>query len=202
MLGGAVVGATLSSHVGDWEPIELFFLLLVLAIGSDALAVEVGNVRVSGSFLAVVLAMALLGPAPAAVIGAGSTLVDAVYSRRVWQKGLNNLANWTAYPVVGGLLIALVYGDISPGNQDGLLFAAAVLVIFMITNFLNFAMVAGYNAATGEGSFSRACGPSISRCCPQTSPRGCSRPAWHIATTNSASVRWASRRWCCSSSST
>jgi putative nucleotidyltransferase with HDIG domain len=153
VLAGAVAVAALSSRAGDWEPIELFFLLLVLAIGGDALAFEVGNVRVSGAFLAVVLAMALLGAAPAAAIGALSTLVDAVYSRRVWQKSLNNLANWTAYPVVGGLLIKFAYGDVSPGNQDGLLFAAGVLVVFMITNFLNFAMVAGYNAATGEGAF-------------------------------------------------
>lgn len=153
VLAGAVAASALSSRAGDWEPIELFFLLLVLAIGSDALAVEVGNMRVSGSFLAVVLAMALLGAAPAAAIGAVSTLVDALYSRLVWRKGLSNLANWTSYPVVGGLLITLVYGDVSPGNQDGLLFAAGVLVVFMITNFLNFAMVAGVNAATGEGSF-------------------------------------------------
>lgn len=153
MLAGAVTVAALSSRAGDWEPIELFFLLLVLAIGGDALAFELGNVRVSGAFLSIVLAMALLGPAPAAAIGALSTLVDAVYSRRVWQKNLNNLANWTAYPLVGGLLIKLAYGDVSTGNQDGLLFAAGVLAVFMITNFLNFAMVAAYNAATGEGAF-------------------------------------------------
>jgi len=153
VLAGAVTVAALSSRAGDWEPIELFFLLLVLAIGGDALAFELGNVRVSGAFLSIVLAMALLGPAPAAAIGALSTLVDAVYSRRVWQKNLNNLANWTAYPLVGGLLIKLAYGDVSTGNQDGLLFAAGVLAVFMITNFLNFAMVAAYNAATGEGAF-------------------------------------------------
>ena len=36
----------------DWQPIELVGLLLVLAIGSDMLTVEVRGVRISGSFLA------------------------------------------------------------------------------------------------------------------------------------------------------
>ena len=46
-------------------------LLFVLAVGSDVLTVEVRKVRISGSFLAIVLAMALLGPAPAVAIGVG-----------------------------------------------------------------------------------------------------------------------------------
>ena len=65
--------ALATTELRDWEPIELVLLLLVLAIGSDILTIEFRGIRISGSFLALVLAMALLGPAPAAVIGVVAT---------------------------------------------------------------------------------------------------------------------------------
>src|SRR5512132_462059 len=94
---GLVALATTESH--DWTPIELVLLLLVLAIGSDALTMEFRGIRISGSFLALVLAMALLGPAPAAAIGALATVIDAVLYRRSWQRNLLNLAVWTWFPI-------------------------------------------------------------------------------------------------------
>src|SRR5215217_1865070 len=63
----AMTAAIVANQAADWDPIELVLLLFVLAVGSDMLTVEVRSVRVSGAFLALVLAMALLGPAPAAV---------------------------------------------------------------------------------------------------------------------------------------
>ena len=76
VLAGVVAVAT--SEARDWAPIELVLLLLVLAIGSDVLTIEFRGIRISGSFLALVLAMALLGPAPAAAIGVLATAIDAV----------------------------------------------------------------------------------------------------------------------------
>ena len=146
--------------------------------------------------------MALLGPAPTAAIGAMSALVDVAYSRRVWQKGLSNVANWTAYPVVGGLLITFVYGDVSPGNQDGLLFAGGVLVIFMITNFLNFAMVAGYNAATGEGAFLESVRSVYVTVLPADFATGLLTAGVAFCYDRLGSAPWASRPWCSSCSST
>jgi hypothetical protein len=69
-LAVAIVATVYLSQASDWQPAALVGLLLVLCIGSDVMTVEVRNVRITGSFLAIVLAMALLGPAPAAVIGA------------------------------------------------------------------------------------------------------------------------------------
>ena len=67
---------------GTGRPIELVLLLLVLAVGSDVLTIEFRGIRISGSFLALVLAMALLGPAPAAAIGVAATAIDAMLYRR------------------------------------------------------------------------------------------------------------------------
>ena len=152
----AVSTAVLVSHAADWQPWELFGLLLVLAIGSDMLTVEVRSVRISGSFLAIVLAMALLGPTPAFVIGVTSAAIDALVSRRRWDLAIYNITNYAIFPIVGGLLLEAAIGHVAPGvhtpgSHDGLSFALAVLVVFMLTNFLNFWMVAALNALIGKG---------------------------------------------------
>src|SRR4051812_15473322 len=82
----------------DWQPLSLVGLLLVLAVGSDAVAVEVRGLRLSGAFLAIVLAMALLGPAPAVAIGALSSLIDGLVSRRSAVRVLGNTAVFVVYP--------------------------------------------------------------------------------------------------------
>jgi putative nucleotidyltransferase with HDIG domain len=153
MLALATIVAVATSEARDWAPIELVLLLLVLAVGSDVLTIEFRGIRISGSFLALVLAMALLGPAPAAAIGVVATLIDAVMFRRPWHRNLMNLAVWVWFPIVGALIIEGWAGEAAPGTEDALGFAGLVLVVFMITNFLNFAMVAGSLHASREVSF-------------------------------------------------
>ena len=76
---GTATVAVADVRASDWQPIELvFLLLLVLAVGSDLLTMDWRGFRISGAFLALVLAMALLGPAPAAAIGVVAALVDMV----------------------------------------------------------------------------------------------------------------------------
>jgi putative nucleotidyltransferase with HDIG domain len=153
MLVLAAVVAVATSEARDWTPIELVLLLLVLAVGSDALTIEFRGIRISGSFLALVLAMALLGPAPAAAIGVLATLIDAVMFRRPWHRNVMNLAVWVWFPIIGALIVEGWAGEAAPGTENALSFAALVLLVFMITNFLNFVMVAGSLHASGEVSF-------------------------------------------------
>ena len=153
MLVLAAVVAVTTSEAHDWTPIELVLLLLVLAVGSDALTIEFRGIRVSGSFLALVLAMALLGPAPAAAIGVVATLIDAVMFRRPWHRNVMNLAVWVWFPIIGALIVEAWAGEAAPGTENALGFAGLVLLVFMITNFLNFVMVAGSLEASGEVSF-------------------------------------------------
>jgi putative nucleotidyltransferase with HDIG domain len=149
----AVAIAAYTSSAADWHPFELVLLLFVLCVGSDLNTVELRRVRITGSFLAIVLAMALLGAAPAAAIGAVASLVDAVVSRRKIQRALPNIMIWGTFPVVGGVLIEQLGGKIVPGMTDGFDFPAIVLLVFMITNFLNFAMVAACGSALGGPPF-------------------------------------------------
>src|SRR3954453_17887396 len=93
----AVVASTWAPS--DWQPIELVGLLFVLAVGSDMLTVEVKGVWISGSFVALFLAMALLGPAPAAAIGVGCTLIEMARSRRSWDRIVANVVVYATFPV-------------------------------------------------------------------------------------------------------
>jgi putative nucleotidyltransferase with HDIG domain len=151
--GVVVITAAATSTAADWEPIELVGLLFVLAVGSDMLTVEVRGVWISGSFVALVLAMALLGPAPAAVIGAASALVEMARARREWDRVLTNVVVYATFPLVGALLVRAMEGEVQPGQVDALAFAGVVLLVFMLTNFFNFAMIAAFQHAAWGVNF-------------------------------------------------
>ncbi|MBE2315342.1 HD-GYP domain-containing protein [Solirubrobacter sp. CPCC 204708] len=120
-------------------------LLLLLAIVSDAAFVEIRGLRLSGSFLALVLAMALLGPGPAVAIGVASSVVDGFVSRRSLDRALANIATYTLFPLIGGLMVRFIVGaDIH--DVDRFSFAAVVLLVFVVTNTINFAVVAAGSA--------------------------------------------------------
>jgi len=140
LLSTALFAAALTSRASDWQPVLLVVVLLALAVASDVMIVEMKGLRVSGAFFSVVLAMVLLGPAPAAAIGLGATLVYAVVSRRSPVKLLNDAAVWSFFPVVGGLLF-----DVLGGHRTvAVWFCAVVVVVYMTTNILNFLLVALY----------------------------------------------------------
>ena len=151
VLSTAIAVAAATSTAADWQPVALVGLLFILTVGSDLLSVELRGVRVSGAFLAIVLAMVLLGPAPAIAMGGISASLDALFSRRPWNKALNNVATWAAFPLVGALMMRGIMGGESH-HDDGMWFPAVVVLVFMATNFLNFLMVAlfhrvGYGAS-------------------------------------------------------
>jgi putative nucleotidyltransferase with HDIG domain len=134
--------AAVDSTAADWEPLELFAVLLALAIASDLLARRHRVQRISGSFLALVLAMALLGPAPAAAMGGLAILVDQLRSHNPLPRLITNLATWVTFPLVGGLLIEWATETFGV-REDELAFSLLILGGFMVANFLNFVMIAG-----------------------------------------------------------
>jgi putative nucleotidyltransferase with HDIG domain len=148
----ALLLAALGSEAADWRPLEVVALLVALAVGSDLLVLEVRTMRISGAFLAIVLAMVLLGPAPAVAISLVCTLIDAVLSRRTWDRTLNNFVTWATFPLVGALLFDFT------GAADGgwLWFSAAVMLVFLATNTLNFLMVAGFHRVKFGARFREA----------------------------------------------
>src|SRR3954452_9082195 len=141
VLGAALTVAAATSTAADWQPPGLVVVLLALALASDFFAVSYGGQRISGSFLALVLAMALLGPAPATAIGIVSVLFDQWRARNRAGLLLANLAAFATFPLVGALLIS--WADV---EQEAAGFPLLVIGVFMVTNFLNFLMIGGHHA--------------------------------------------------------
>ena len=140
MLGASVAGLVLSWRASDWDPIGLWVLLLVIALLSDFLAIRIAsNARISASFVAIVLAMALLGPAPAAALGLATTVPDLVFRGQNNDGKLADLAGWLAFPLIGGLLVR--WSAVPP--QDSINFGLVVFGVFFLTNALNFLFVFG-----------------------------------------------------------
>jgi putative nucleotidyltransferase with HDIG domain len=141
LAAAGVVGA-LVSESADWKPLALVLVLFSLAVASDAMTVEMRGLQISGAFFAVVLAMVLLGPAPAAAIGSITTIATAPFFRRPFGPAFNDAAVWAVFPLVGGLMADALGVD---ATEDAVEFCAIVVLVYMATNVLNFLLIALYH---------------------------------------------------------
>ena len=150
LLAAALAIAAATSTAADWRPPGLVLVLLALAVITDLFAVSHEGQRISGSFLALVLAMALLGPAPAVAIGVASVLADQVRARNPPARLLTNLAAFATFPLVGALLVRW-----TAVPEDGTAFPLLVFGVFLLTNLLNFVIIAGDHAVHAHVSLAR-----------------------------------------------
>jgi putative nucleotidyltransferase with HDIG domain len=144
----AAIVAVLTSEASHWHPVSLVLVLFALAVVSDFMTVQVRSIHVSGAFFAVALAMVLLGPAPAGVIGAMATLATAPFYKRPLDVAFGNVAIWGFFSVVGGVM-ADALGI--RGTEDAFWFCGAVVLVYLTTNLLNFLIIAAYLRAGGGG---------------------------------------------------
>jgi putative nucleotidyltransferase with HDIG domain len=143
LLAAALAGAVLGTDASDWKPLGLFAALLALALVGQFLSLRTGNVQIGPAFIATALAMALLGPGPAAVIAVAAVLAWSAKARTPWPLVFNNVVALTTYPVAGALLFKAL-GD--PGADESASFSTAVIVfgVYLATNLLNFLLIVGY----------------------------------------------------------
>jgi putative nucleotidyltransferase with HDIG domain len=141
---GAVAAAALMSDTGEWNAPLLIALLLCLAVASDAFAIITDRgLNVSGSFLSIVLAMALVGPTGAVLVGTVSALVDAVRVRRALDSLISNVATYAVFPLAGALVIAWAQDNVDAPVGSGA-FAIALVVAFAVSLTVNFLMIAAH----------------------------------------------------------
>ena len=148
LLVGVLATTVLLSNESQWEPLPLVGLLALLVLGSDILVLDAKRFRIGGSFTGLVLAMALLGPAPAAALGLASALVDSLRRRVRGTYLLNNLLTYTTFPLIGGVALHAIH-EAGP-EESG--YAVAVFCVFIVTNALNFLMIAGHTRLLRGGS--------------------------------------------------
>jgi putative nucleotidyltransferase with HDIG domain len=122
--------------------LPLVALFLALAVLSDWFTIVTGRgFDVSGSLLAIVLALALTGPTGGVIVGTLSVLVDALRLRRPLPSVLGNVAGYAVFPFVGGVLLERLSSamDASVGS---LAFAGALMAAFTVALIVNFLHVA------------------------------------------------------------
>jgi putative nucleotidyltransferase with HDIG domain len=136
------------------ESIDLVLLtaLAACAVASDLQALRTGaaKVRISGSFLALIMAMVFVGPAGAALLGMVAITIGWLRSREEPHYLLMNLAVYCWFPLVGaaGFAAAKHEMGVRPGMPG---FYVLVFLLFFGALALNFAWVAAYSShETGE----------------------------------------------------
>ena len=143
LLAAAVATAAVTTDPSDWEPTRLFCALLGLALIGQFLSVPTGAVRIGPAFIATALAMALLGPAPAATIAVAAVLAWSLKAPPARPLLHNNVAPLATFPVVGALLFE-AFGDPGMAENPKAATAAIVFGVYLATNYLNFVLIVGY----------------------------------------------------------
>jgi HD domain len=147
LLLAAVAASIVWGRSSEWHPLSLVIFLLAIAFFGERFSVETSTGELSASLGAMVLAMGLLGPVPAAACGVAAMLLRSAAKRLSPALWVNNLAIYAAAPLLGGLVLVAagphfigVHSE-SPSRSAGigilLLVATAVL---LIVNFVLFAL--------------------------------------------------------------
>jgi signal transduction histidine kinase len=136
VFAASVVVAVLTSRSSDWEPHNLVVVLLVSAIASELMVLQLDRLSYPNWILTSsapnALAITLAGPAPALLIGTVSLLVDALHRRPVAPIVCSNLANYGSFMVSGALLSRWIADGLSLTPEDGG-FVVLILGIYAFT---------------------------------------------------------------------
>jgi putative nucleotidyltransferase with HDIG domain len=146
LLAGTIVAGVWLERPGEWHPLALVALLLVIAFGGELFTVETSGGILSASLGVTALAMGLLGPAPAALCAVAAIGLHSALGRRPPAVWLNNLVAFGIPAFAGGLVVRAAAGDVAgaPSQRlaDSLIFGLVVLgavVVFLALNFVLFA---------------------------------------------------------------
>src|SRR4051794_25897576 len=107
-LVAAAIGAA-TTQASDWEPVGLLAVLAAGTIVSGLYPIEIRGVRAAGWSIGIILAAALLGPAPAAVIGVLSQLAMSARRRPPLQTTVCNMMIFAVFPLAAGFLIRFAH---------------------------------------------------------------------------------------------
>jgi putative nucleotidyltransferase with HDIG domain len=153
-LVAVAVTGVLTADTADWD-MALLGILLAFAIFTDLTAVTTtSKVRLSGSFLPIVVAMVLLGGPPAALIGLIVITIDWLTDRKALHLFVNNLLTYTAFPLITGLAFHWVTTEAGISQSDPG-FYALVFGAFLLALAINFTLIAGYACYLERSSFWR-----------------------------------------------
>ncbi len=145
LLVGTVAAAVWLFRPDEWSPPLLVGLLLVLALVGEWFSVELSEGKLGASLVAIVLAMGLLGPGPAAACGIAAMILTSSLRRLSPVLWLNNLTAFAVVPFAGGLMVRALAGDIHDVRNQHLaqsvIFGLLVFGVFIVALALNFVLI-------------------------------------------------------------
>ncbi|MEJ7875116.1 MAG: HD-GYP domain-containing protein [Solirubrobacterales bacterium] len=153
LLAAAAVAGALLANDAHWD-LALLSILLASSVASDVRAIEITahKVKASGSFLAVITTVVLLGATPGALVAVITILASWVGSRYPRDYLLINLVVYALFPLVGGA--AFHAGAESLGlDASDTSFYLLVLALFASTLIIDFVAIAAYTAYVDGTSF-------------------------------------------------
>jgi putative nucleotidyltransferase with HDIG domain len=154
LLIGSIAATVWISNADEWHPLLLVLLLFALSLGGRRVwFVTIRGQHLAPGLVAQVLAMTVLGPAPAvamSILVAIGICVGRGLEPSAW---LNNITAFAVFPLVGGVLTQLCIGNVhDPANAlaQGPLFALVVFGVFLVANAVNFLVIALDNFVIGN----------------------------------------------------
>lgn len=133
------------SDAQEWQPLLLVGLLLALSLGGQRMVFTIRGQHLSAGLVAQVLAMCLLGPAPAVAVSIAAAVFISVGRRLPLSAWLNNLATFAVFPLAGGLLAQALIGNVhDPTNHlaKGVTFALVVFGVYFVSLIIDFGVIA------------------------------------------------------------
>src|SRR2546428_1458733 len=120
LLAGTVAAAVRYGRPGEWEQIPLVALLLALALLGQWLSIEIsGGGEIGAASIAIVLAMALLGPTPAVACGLVAMVLASLTRRLGAAAWVNNLSTFAVVPFAGGLTVRALAAAAGATHRQG-----------------------------------------------------------------------------------
>jgi putative nucleotidyltransferase with HDIG domain len=154
LLVGTIAAAAWLSRPEEWSPPLLVGLVLALAVSGEWFSVEISDGQQNAAVVALILAMSLLGPAPAAACGIAAMIPVSAKRRLPATQWLSNLSSFAAAPFVGGLMVRALVGDVhDPLNQhmvQSVVFGLIVFGVSIVVLGISFVLV-GLDVWTEEG---------------------------------------------------
>ncbi len=144
LLLAAVAGAVLLAPEAEWD-LAAFGILLFASVASDMRAIRITaqKVLVSGSFLAIIAAIVILGATPAALIAVITTLTSWATSRYAKSDLLLNVTVYAAFPLIAGAGFHRLEDQLGIDAMDPA-FYLMVVGLFVVALGINIAAIAAY----------------------------------------------------------
>jgi len=139
LLGAACALIAITAGTARWN-VGQMVVIATMTVVSDLTAVwaESARIRMSGSFLGIVLAAVLLGGGPAAVVGMLTISIGWFRSREAGHYFLNNLVTFAWFPLISGLTFhaAVHLLHVGPAAPSFYLLVFAAFLLALVVDFV------------------------------------------------------------------